>query len=705
MTDRPKAPQTPTAGAEASPAPSGPAPQPSRPPRPSQAAIRTVEDAVDAQVTLRSEGLRTGELPPDAGPEALLGLILPGQFRVLRALGEGGFGTVYLAEQLGVDRLAVIKVVRPELVASANLLARFDREAKVLASLGHHHLVQLYVADRLPNGQPFLAMEYGGDRTLQDELRRAGRLPPARALVIAEQVCDALEEAHSHDPKVVHRDLKPANVMLAEKGGRDWVKVVDVGMARLLGPGDSFDDSLVTARGALIGTPAYFSPEQARGEPADERSDLYALGCVLFEMLAGRLPFEARTPPEFIHAHCYDAPLPLEQAGVEVPDPVRRVIYRALEKEPSDRFQSAGEMREALKAARASLGLPSGPPTPLPEPMVTPPPPAQEGARAAEQARRRPAAAPPRSKRAERWALIVTVAVLAPLGVWQVVRTAAPDEVEQALAAARASSAAKDFKAALAAARRAGPSGAALAQRLAPEAEAQEVHETLAAALQAHDPDLALEVSKRCRALSGHFCEKVEGRQGEVRLLHARAHLAAAREQQAKGALEACRAEAALVLGADPADAAARALAEACGAPREVPAARPPPTAPGPKATLAAAAPAAGAPAPAGPDAKSVDAAAARLVEVAAAAAAAGELPRSIEHLLAAEALQPGPELRGRIYKDLIGAFTRTGEQARACRTIELYRPLAPAGEKPRLAQMAALCTAADADKGRPRAP
>lgn len=705
MTDRPKAPQTPTAGPEEPPAPSGPAPQPGRPPRPSQAAIRTVEDTADAQATLPSQHLRPGEPPLDAGPEALVGLILPGQFRVLRALGEGGFGTVYLAEQVGVDRLAVIKVVRPELVASANLLARFDREAKVLASLGHHHLVQLYVADRLPNGQPFLAMEYGGDRTLQDELRRAGRLPPARALVIAEQICDALEEAHSHDPKVVHRDLKPANVMLAEKGGRDWVKVVDVGMARLLGPGDSFDDSLVTARGALIGTPAYFSPEQARGEPADERSDLYALGCVLFEMLAGRLPFEARTPPEFIHAHCYDAPLPLEQVGVEVLDPVRRVIYRALEKEPSDRFQSAGEMREALRAARASLGLPSGPPTPLPEPMVTAPPPAQAAARAAaEQARRRPAAPPPRSKRAERWAMIVTIAVLAPLGLWQVVRSAAPDEVEQALAAARASSAAKDFKAALAAARRAGPSGAALAQRFAPEAEAQEVHETLAAALQAHDPDLALEISKRCRGLSGHFCEKVEGRQGEVRLLYARAHLGAAREQQAKGALEACRAEAALVLGVDPADAAARALAEACGAPREGPAPRPAAPPAEAKVTLAAA-PAPAAPSPAGPDARSVDAAAARLVEVATAAAAAGELPRSIEHLLAAEALQPGPEVRGRIYKDLIGAFTRTGEQARACRTIELYRPLAPAGEEPRLAQMAALCTAADAEKPRPRAP
>jgi len=293
------------------------------------------------------------EASPDA-PDPLIGQTPLGQYRIVRKIGEGGFGAVYVAEQVGVTRKAVIKVLRKRHQQSDQFIRRFEREAAVLAALDHHNLVRLYNFGELADGQLFLAMEYGGDRTVAQEIVHHGRLNPERALRIAGQVCDALGEAHERG--IVHRDLKPHNLLLGEKGGADWVKVVDVGIAKILDTaGPDLSDSTLTAQGAMIGTPAYLSPEQARGLPVDARSDLYALGVVLYEMITATLPIQGATPLDFVRAHASDPPRAIKDSGVQVPSFVEAVVSTALEKDPARRFASAREMGEAIADARKRL--------------------------------------------------------------------------------------------------------------------------------------------------------------------------------------------------------------------------------------------------------------------------------------------------------------------------------------------------------------
>jgi tRNA A-37 threonylcarbamoyl transferase component Bud32 len=290
----------------------------------------------------------TQEIDPLIGREPL------GQYRILEKIGEGGFGAVYLADQLGVARKAVIKVLRKDLAGSQDFVKRFQREASVLAALDHHNLVRLFNFGTLPGGQLFLAMEYGGDKTLADEIRLNHRLSLERSLRIAEQVCLALHDAHARG--VVHRDLKPANIMLGQKEGLDWVKVVDVGIAKILDSTEAAtgQKARLTADGMIIGTPAYFSPEQARSLPIDGRSDVYSLGCVLYEMICGELPIAAKSPVDFVRAHCMDAPMLLRERGVEVPAPVQGLVSRALAKNPAER-PTAKEMAALLGRERARL--------------------------------------------------------------------------------------------------------------------------------------------------------------------------------------------------------------------------------------------------------------------------------------------------------------------------------------------------------------
>jgi len=287
--------------------------------------------------------------PPGIRPDPLVGQVVIGQFRIVRCIGRGGFGAVYLADQVGVDRRAVVKFVRPVLAGSPVFVERFHREARVLALLDHHHLCKLYNFGEHA-GRLFLAMEYGGDRTLADEIQRAGRLPAEYALGIASQICDALQEAHQRG--IVHRDLKPANVLLGSKGDETWVKVVDVGIAKLLG-GEGRPGGELTNAGTVLGTPAYFSPEQARGDPIDGRSDLYSAGIVLYEMLTGALPIRAATPIDFIRAHNVDPPLATATHGVRTDPEVEAILRKALAKAADDRFQSAAEMAAAIRAAQA----------------------------------------------------------------------------------------------------------------------------------------------------------------------------------------------------------------------------------------------------------------------------------------------------------------------------------------------------------------
>lgn len=316
--------------------------------------------AADTEETAsRGTPVPSGEERPKAADtvetearDPLIGQTPLGQYRITEKIGEGSFGAVYIAEQTGVGRKAVIKVLHQRLMDSEIFVKRFRREAAILAALDHHHLVRLYNFGELEAGQLFLAMEYGGDRTLADEIRLNGKLGVERALRITEQVCSALHEAHARG--VVHRDLKPSNIMLGRKEGQDWVKVVDVGIAKILHATDMDRDdghSRLTQSGMIIGTPAYFSPEQARGLDLDGRSDVYAMGCILYEMLSGKLPIEALSPVDFVRAHCTDAPVPLRSLGIAASAPVEVLLKRALSKLASER-PTASEMAEMAAAAR-----------------------------------------------------------------------------------------------------------------------------------------------------------------------------------------------------------------------------------------------------------------------------------------------------------------------------------------------------------------
>jgi serine/threonine protein kinase len=304
-----------------------------------------------ASVTAESR-VTAPTLQRPAPEDTMIGLTPLGQYKIVKKIGEGGFGAVYLAEQTSVDRLAVIKVLHKKLVESEVFVKRFEREAAVLARLDHHHLVRLYNFGEFDDGQLFLAMEYGGDHTVADEIKREGKLPLDRVLEIGAQICDALSEAHENG--VVHRDLKPANILLSTRNGGDWAKLVDVGIAKILDNEDDGDASL-TGVGMVIGTPAYFSPEQARGLSVDGRSDLYSMGVVLYEMLSGKLPIKGLTPIDYVRAHTTEAPAPLKQYGVSVPAAVETILARALTKDRAKRYQSAREMRDALLAVQTSM--------------------------------------------------------------------------------------------------------------------------------------------------------------------------------------------------------------------------------------------------------------------------------------------------------------------------------------------------------------
>ncbi|MFO0745802.1 MAG: serine/threonine-protein kinase [Myxococcota bacterium] len=231
----------------------------------------------------------------------LEGEVLASQFRILKKLGAGGMGAVYLAEQIEMDRKVVVKVLHPELTAmNPTAIERFRREAKAVAQLNHPNIVQVFVFGQAENGQLYFAMEYIEGRDLAHDLAK-GSMPQPRALKILDQVCAALVEAHGAG--IVHRDLKPENVMLADRHGNpDYVKVLDFGIAKLHDSGTDGKPTLTQA-GTVFGTPRYMSPEQVKGEPVDARPDIYAAGLLFHEMLTGRHPFVASSTIDYLMKH------------------------------------------------------------------------------------------------------------------------------------------------------------------------------------------------------------------------------------------------------------------------------------------------------------------------------------------------------------------------------------------------------------------
>jgi tetratricopeptide (TPR) repeat protein len=259
-----------------------------------------------------------------------------GRYKILKELGRGGFATVYQGHDETLDRNVALKVLHPELTRDETSLRRFKREAVAIARLRHPNIVIVYELGE-EAGSAYIAMEYVEGDTLKARLGKP--LPLAEAVRIASDVASALEYAHSRD--VIHRDIKPANILITAE---NQVVLADFGIAVLIQ-----NESSLT-RG-LLGTPQYMAPEQALGEPIDARSDLYALGIVLYEMLAGQPPFRGDSPLATL-ALQVNAPLPkLRSINPAVPEPVEAMIERALAKDPAQRYPTAGEFRAALQAA------------------------------------------------------------------------------------------------------------------------------------------------------------------------------------------------------------------------------------------------------------------------------------------------------------------------------------------------------------------
>jgi tRNA A-37 threonylcarbamoyl transferase component Bud32 len=307
------------------------------------------------EATLPGPGHHVDPLAADA----MIGRSIIGQFVVRHKLGEGGMGAVYLADQPEIGRTVVIKVIHPWLSKDPQIAERFAAEARAAARLHSPHIVAIHNYGRLPDGTLFLAMEHLGGSTLAEAIKNQGRMDATRAVAIARQVCEALTEAHRQG--VIHRDLKPSNIMLLSRGqGPGFVKVLDFGVARIDGrdPGKG-----------VVGTPVYMAPEQLAGGSVDGRSDIYSLAVILYEMLTGRPPLEARSAAEMAKLHASTpAPPPSTIApGVWIPHGVEACLMRALAKEPHTRPQAADLFADELyNALMATVADHSYVPIPVP---------------------------------------------------------------------------------------------------------------------------------------------------------------------------------------------------------------------------------------------------------------------------------------------------------------------------------------------------
>ena len=276
--------------------------------------------------------------------------LLGGRYELDGIVGRGGMAEVYRARDIRLDRVVAVKTLREDLAREQTFQARFRREAQSAASLNHPSIVAVYDTGEDNSGGshiPYIVMEYVDGRTLRDLLRDDRRLLPERALEIVDGVLRALD--YSHRNGIVHRDIKPGNVMLTRSG---QVKVMDFGIARAV----SDAQATMTQTAQVIGTAQYLSPEQARGERVDARSDLYSTGCLLYELLTGRPPFLGDSPVAIAYQHVREDPVPPSRVDPEVPQWADAIVLRAMAKDPRDRYQSAAEMRQDIQ--RALQGVP-----------------------------------------------------------------------------------------------------------------------------------------------------------------------------------------------------------------------------------------------------------------------------------------------------------------------------------------------------------
>lgn len=275
----------------------------------------------------------------------MIGTLFLKRYKLLEKIGEGGMGIVYKAKCSVLDRFVAIKILKPELNENEDFIARFKREANSIANLSCPNIVNIYDIG-LENNINFIVMEYIKGKTLKEIIKENDRLSPLRTLEISVQIANALQYAHENN--IIHRDIKPDNIIIDDN---NIVKLMDFGIAKVS------DSATITNSNGIIGSVHYFSPEQAKGKFVDHRTDIYALGIVMYEMITGQVPFKGDTSISIIMMHIQEPIIPPKEVINCIPENINKVILKSLEKDPIDRFQTAKELFDILNQIKDNLNL------------------------------------------------------------------------------------------------------------------------------------------------------------------------------------------------------------------------------------------------------------------------------------------------------------------------------------------------------------
>jgi serine/threonine-protein kinase len=299
---------------------------------------------------INSAAVPVGDASPPAD-DPLIGIVVSDRYRLIRKIGEGGMGAVYQAEHALIEKRIALKILFQDLTRRPDLVARFLQEAKSASRIGQENVIDISDFGQTPGGLVYIAMEFLDGQDLGRLLKTERSMPWLRARPILMQIAKALRAAHGHG--IIHRDMKPENIYLIQREGRaDFVKVLDFGIAKVVSADDT-DGPRLTQTGMIFGTPEYMSPEQAQGHPPDHRLDVYAVGCIMYQMLTGSVPFMADSFMGILTKHLVEAPVPPRQRrpDLEIPAEVEAVCLRALEKDREKRWPDMDAFYRALGAA------------------------------------------------------------------------------------------------------------------------------------------------------------------------------------------------------------------------------------------------------------------------------------------------------------------------------------------------------------------